>query len=166
VSGSGRNEGLVNTKSLGFAIAVCVAGMISEAALAGKGANTVMRSLKQPAWALPAWAWYFIGMAYYAACFASLYRVNIGSGSGTRLLCLALLIIVMAANAAWNFIFFRRRDLRLSFYFFLPYTILVLVLVCALSRFDWVSAVIFAIYVMYLPCALVWSHRTWKLNGG
>jgi tryptophan-rich sensory protein len=157
----------VNTKSIAVAMAVCLAGMASEAALAGRAANAFMRSLKQPAWALPVWTWYFIGLVYYAACFASLYRlVNIGSRSGTRWLCLALLILVMTANATWNFIFFRLRDLGLSFYFFLPYTILVLLLVYSLSRLDWVSALIFAIYLMYLPYALIWSHRTWKLNGG
>jgi tryptophan-rich sensory protein len=139
--------------------------MISEAAFAGRAANVIMRSLKQPIWALPVWAWYFIGLAYYAACFASLYRIaNIVSASGARWLCLALLIAVMTANAAWNFIFFRRRNLGLSFYFFLPYTMLVAVLVYALSLLDWVSAMIFAIYLMYLPYALIWSHRTWKLN--
>jgi tryptophan-rich sensory protein len=146
-------------------MAVCVAGMISEAAFAGRAANPIMRSLKQPAWALPTLAWYFIGLAYYAACFASLYRVlNIGFGSWQRWLCLALVIAVMAANVAWNFIFFRCRDLRLSFFFFLPYTILVALLVYALSRFDRVSAMIFVIYLMYLPYAMIWSHRTWKLN--
>jgi tryptophan-rich sensory protein len=147
-------------------MAVCVAGMASEVAFAGRAANSIMRSLKQPIWALPVWAWYFIGLAYYAACFAGLYRVmTIVSASETRWFCLSLVIVVMTANAAWNFIFFRRRDLRLSFYFFLPYTILVAVLVYALSRLDWVSAMIFAIYFMYLPYALIWSHRTWKLNG-
>jgi tryptophan-rich sensory protein len=157
----------VNTKSLGFAMAVCAAGMASEAALAGRAANAIMRSLKQPTWALPPWVWYFIGLAYYAACFASLYRlVNILSLSGTGWFCLALVVAVMSANAAWNFIFFRRRDLGLSFYFFLPYTILVIVLVYALSRLEWVSAVLFAIYLMYLPYALIWSHRIWKLNQG
>jgi tryptophan-rich sensory protein len=157
----------VNTEGLGFAMAVCAAGMASEAALAGRAANAIMRSLKQPTWALPPWAWYFIGLAYYAACFASLYRVENGDfSSGARWSCLALVIAVMTANAAWNFIFFRRRNLRLSFYFFLPYTILVVVLVCALSRLDWVGAVIFAIYLVYLPYALIWSHRIWKLNQG
>jgi tryptophan-rich sensory protein len=154
-------------KSFGFAMAVCGAGMISEAALAGKAANKIMRSLKQPIWALPVWAWYLIGLAYYGACFASLYRlVNIVSASGTRWLCLALVIAVMTANAVWNFIFFRRGNLGLSFYFFLPYTFLVAVLVYALTRLDWVSAIVFAIYLMYLPYALIWSHRTWKLNQG
>lgn len=154
-------------KGLSFAVAVCVAGVAAEAVLAGKDANAIMRSLKQPAWALPSWAWYFVGAAYYTDCFASLYRLrDASSATGMRSLGLGLVIAVMAANVGWNFIFFRRRDLGLSFWFFLPYTLLVLGLVYTLSRVDLVSATIFMIYLLYLPYALAWSYRTWKLNGG
>jgi benzodiazapine receptor len=151
--------------NLGFAIAVCVAGMAGEAALAGKDANAMMKALKQPAWALPTWAWYFIGFAYYAACFVTLYRLrNSGLIIPMQSLALALVIAVMIANAAWNFIFFRRRNFGLSFWFFLPYTTLVMALIYTLSRIDSLSATIFAAYLMYLPYALAWSHSTWKLN--
>lgn len=152
--------------SLSFAAAVCLAGMVAEAALAGKNANAMMRSLKQPAWALPTWVWYFVGAVYYATCFTSLYRLkNAGSRAEMQSLSLALIIAVMIANAVWNFIFFRRKDFGLSFWFFLPYTITVVALVYTLSRIDFLSAMIFVIYLLYLPYALVWSHRIWKLNG-
>ena len=154
-------------KGLSFAVAVCVAGIAAEAALAGKDAHAIMRSLKQPSWALPPWAWYFIGAAYYTACFASLYRLrDANSATGMRSLSLGLVIAVMAANAAWNFIFFRRRNLGLSFWFFFPYMVLVVGLEYTLSRIDLVSAMIFVIYLLYLPYALAWSYRIWKLNGG
>jgi tryptophan-rich sensory protein len=152
-------------KSFIFTMAVCLAGMASEAVLAGKDANTIMKSLKQPPWALPTWAWYFVGVAYYAGCFVSLYRLS-SADSATRMrsAALALVLAVMAANAGWNFIFFRRRDLALSFWFFLPYTLLVLALVYTLSRINPASAAIFVVYLLYLPYALIWSYRTWKLN--
>jgi tryptophan-rich sensory protein len=151
--------------SLSFAISVCVVSMGAEGVLAGKNANAIMRSLKQPAWALPSWAWYIVASAYYVACFVSLYRLrNTHSDAGVRLLGLILTVAVMTVNAAWNFIFFRRKDFALSFRLFLPYTILVLALVCTLSRIDLLSATLFTIYLLYLPYALAWSHRTWKLN--
>jgi tryptophan-rich sensory protein len=82
-----------------------------------------------------------------------------------RSLGLTLTMVMMAGNVAWNFLFFRRRDLGLSFWFFLPYTALMLVLLYALSQIDLVSAGIFLIYFLYLPYALAWGYRIWKLNG-
>ncbi len=154
------------TSGIGFAVAVCLAGMAAEAALAGRNPGAMLKSLKQPSWALPSWAWYLVGAAYYAACFVSLYRLkNASSAAEMRSLGLTLIIAVMTANTAWNFIFFRWKDFGLSFWFFLPYTALVLALVYTLSRIDLASATIFVIYLLYLPYALAWSHRTWRLNG-
>jgi hypothetical protein len=59
----------VNLKSLTVAGAICAAGIVGEAVLAGKKSNAILRSLKQPTWALPVWAWYLIGVAYYGRVF-------------------------------------------------------------------------------------------------
>jgi tryptophan-rich sensory protein len=156
----------VNIKSLTLAGLICAVSIVGEAILAGKDSNAILRSLKQPTWALPAWAWYLVGLAYYGACFLCLYRLSDAPPSTRmRFLGLTLTIVMMSGNVAWNFIFFRRRDLELSFWFFLPYSILILVLLYALSQIDRVSAEIFLIYFLYLPYALAWSYRTWKLNG-
>jgi tryptophan-rich sensory protein len=145
-------------------IVLCVAEVASEAALAGRNATAFMKSLKQPTWALPSRAWYFVGIAYYAGCFVSLYRLANSPPAKGRSSALALVIAVMSCNSAWNFIFFRRRDFALSFWFFLPYTILVLALVFNLSRVSVVGTAIFVVYLLYLLYALAWSYYTWKLN--
>jgi tryptophan-rich sensory protein len=152
-------------QSLVFAGAVCVVAMAGEAVLAGKCANATMRSLNRPSWALSTWAWYLIGLAYYAACFLTLYRVSRSDpANAMRSLSLALVIGVMTANVSWNFLFFRRRNFGISFWFFVPYALLVIALVSTLTQVDMLSAFAFCIYVLYLPYALIWTFRIWKLN--
>ena len=132
-----------------------------EAICAGRSPASYVKSLRQPGWALPMVAWYLVGIVYYVACFAAIYRVT---RSESRTLALALIAIVMTSNAAWNLIFFRRRNLKAAVLFYLPYSALVILLICVLWRADAVAAGLFIAYAAYLLYALAWSYRVWKLN--
>lgn len=70
----------------------------------------------------------------------------------------------MAANAVWGFVFFRLKDLRMSFLAFLPYGLLGVALALVLVVVDPTSAVVFIPYVAYLGYAVWWSYRLWILN--
>ena len=70
----------------------------------------------------------------------------------------------MLANAGWNLVFFRLRALRWSFWFYVPYILLVIALIWVLWSVDKVSATLLFIYTAYLPYALVWSYFVLKLN--
>jgi tryptophan-rich sensory protein len=108
--------------------------------------------------------WYLIGVGYYDTCFLTLYRIA-QRGSSVRSPAFWLLVTVMASNAAWNWLFFRRRDFRLSFFFFVPYSALVAAFLSTLvQRGDWLPAALWAIYTLYLLYALAWAFRVWKLN--
>ena len=109
------------------------------------------------------WVWSLIGLAYYAACFLGMYRLLRFRPPYWQLAC-GLIVVVLAGNAAWNYIFFRRRDLRLSFCFLIPYALVVAVLIGTLFLLDARSAIAFAAYGGYLPYAAWFSYRTWKLN--
>ena len=139
-----------------------ILGVMSEAICTGKGPIGVMRRLHQPRWALPIAAWYVVGVLYYAMCFAVVYRME---KSGTAWSApLTLIGAMMLANGAWNFIFFRLRALRWSFWFYAPYSLLVTALICALWLVDRVSATLLIVYSAYLPYALAWSYAVLKLN--
>ena len=99
-------------------------------------------------------------LCQYAACFFAVYRL---SRHGARL-ALALLLVVMAANSFWNYLYFRRRDLRLVFQYSAVYAVVVVFLLVALLRADLPAALPFVLYAAYLPYALVLFYRTWKLN--
>ncbi len=143
---------------------ICLAAIVAEGLLSGD-ASKALRSIKQPSWALPLPAWIVIGLIYYAASFAALFRLLAGGLERPfAAAAFAALIAVLAANAAFNWIFFKRRDFRASFYYYFPYLALVATLIALLMQVDTLAAAMFLAYACYLPYALAWSYRVWKLN--
>jgi len=144
---------------------ICVAAAGAEGLCAGSGVSQFMKELKQPRWSPPLWAWYLVGLAYYVACFVALHRVlKTGLQEAAPRVALILLLALMAGNAGWNWIFFRRKNLRLSFWFFVPYSLLAGAVLWSLMQADALAAGVFALYVAYFPYALAWGYGVWKLN--
>lgn len=75
-----------------------------------------------------------------------------------------LLLLLMALNAGWNWLFFRRRNLRAAALFYVPYCAIVAALAIVLFRADRIAGLVFAAYVLYLPYGIAWTYRIWKLN--
>ncbi len=151
--------------SLLIAGLICVAAAGTEGLCAGAGVSQFMKGLQQPRWSLPMWAWYLVGLAYYVACFVALYRVlGLGLEEFLPRITFILLLALMAGNAGWNWIFFRQKNLRLSFQSFVPYGLLAVVLLWSLMQVDALAAGVFALYVAYFPYALAWGYQVWKLN--
>ena len=148
-----------------LALFVCVAAAVLEGVLVGNGARQRLAELRMPAYSPPFLLWLVIGAAYYVICFIVL-RHLLASGSFTPLLlnALALLIFVLLANALWSVVFFRWRDLRISFLAFIPYFILVAALVGLLVPTYWFGAVLLMCYCIYLLYATWWGYRLWLLN--
>lgn len=145
--------------------AICLGAILAETLAAGRRPSAVIASLKQPRWALPMQAWYVVGVAYYGVCFVTLYRVmQGGTVRGLRFFALGLTVAVMGLNAVWNWVFFRRRDLGLSFRLFIPYSALVVLLLGVLIYVDLVSAALFGMYLVYFSYAIVWAYQVWRLN--
>ena len=109
------------------------------------------------------WLWVVIGVAYYAICGAILFRLFTLS-TRTAQVAVALVCALLGANAFWNYLFFRARNLRSSFRFSLAYTVLAVIVLGLLVVVDRVSAYIFLPYVGYLAYANVFQYRLWQLN--
>jgi tryptophan-rich sensory protein len=105
-----------------------------------------------------------IGGLFYLICFTVLYRLFRLPPSGSRDAALALLVGMMLINAIWNYVFFRKRDLYLSFFAFLPYGILAIVLFVLTLRLDRLAAWVVLPYVLYLGYAAAWGYGLWKRN--
>jgi len=129
----------------------------------GRQGPAFLKSLRQPRFAPKLWIWSLIGLAYYAACFFAMYRL-LSLRPAHWSLALALILVVLTANAAWNYVFFRLRDLRASFWFLMPYAVVVATLIAVLAGADFYSAIAFAGYGGYLMYAAWFSYQTWKLN--
>ena len=73
---------------------------------------------------------------------------------------------VADCNVSWNWIFFRKKDLWLSFVFFVLYLLLAFALAGVLHRIRNPFSGWYALYLAYLVYATWWGYRVWRLNRG
>lgn len=150
-----------------LALILCGAAAAAEGALAGRGVRARFAELRQPPYSPSLTVWFAIGMAYYVICFVLLLRLLASRLPSTaHRAAFGLLIALMVANAAWGWLFFRRKDLRASFLAFIPYGLGAAALAILLLSIDRTSAAVLAPYLFYLGYALWWSQRLWVLNRG
>jgi translocator protein len=146
-------------------LAICVVSAILEGLMAGGNVKQYFARLQQPRYAVSLKAWYAIGALYYVVCGVVLYRMlRHPENTDIRIIAFALIVAMMSANAVWNYIFFRARNLFISFLAFGPYIVVTLSLIFALSRFDQIAASLICLYLLYLVYAITWSYRLWNLN--
>lgn len=148
-----------------LSVIICVAAAILEGALAGKGARQRLAQLRMPPYSPPFAIWLVIGFFFYAMFFVILRHVlSIGLVSPSQVFALVLTIVLLLANALWSVLFFRWRDLRASFIAFVPYAVLVAVLVILLTRTYPLGAILLSVYCIYLIYATRWGYHLWRLN--
>lgn len=148
-----------------FSLGICVISAILEGLFAGKNVKAFFEKLKFPAYSAPLWVWYIIGGFYYAIFFFLLYRILRYDADATlKYLSLALVLVMMAVNAGWNYVFFRKQDMFLSFIPFVFYPFLAIALFITLLQFDTAAAYALGAYLVYLLYAVRWSYGLWKLN--
>jgi tryptophan-rich sensory protein len=140
---------------------------LCEGIMSGMGIKARFAELRLPNSAPPLWAWSVLGGAYYVLFFfllrSVLARPSIPLWTSVTLTLTAVLLI---ANASWNWIFFRKKDLWLSFLFFMPYLLLAFTLAGVLHRIRSPISGWYALYLAYLAYATWWGYRVWRLNGG
>lgn len=74
---------------------------------------------------------------------------------------------MLLINAAWNYFFFRSRNLLHCFLLSLPYSVIAVALFVLLAwKIDREAAWWILPYLPYLCYANVWGYRTWRLNTG
>jgi tryptophan-rich sensory protein len=71
---------------------------------------------------------------------------------------------MMLMNALWNYVFFRVRDLFLSFVTCLPYGLMAVALLALTLKLDRLAAFALLPYILYLGYAGAWGYRLWRLN--
>lgn len=146
-------------------LAICAASAALEGLFAGRGVRRRFTELRLPPYSPPLRVWIGIGLLYYAACFVVLCRLlSSGFGSSLRTVEFVLLMVLMSVNVLWNYMFFRRKDVRASFLAGLPYGLVALALAAVLFQLDPVASWVFLPYVVYLGYATWWGYRLWRLN--
>lgn len=153
------------TSAILTALGICTIAVTLEGLAAGKDVKSYFAKLRRPAYSPPLWVWYIIGVLYYAICFFILYRLLRHSGDAVlKQVALTLIVVLMAANVLWNYVFFRARNLRLSFAANVPYLGLAVGLSTCLAQIDQAAAWSLAPYLIYQGYALWWGYSLWKIN--
>jgi tryptophan-rich sensory protein len=156
---------MINSYALLIAIGVCVMAAALEGACAGGNVKSYFATLRSPAFSAPLWAWYIIGIVYYATFFFILYRILIlDTDSVLRPMTLGLIVFMMAANALWNYVFFRARKLFLAFVAGSAAPVFDTALFICLLQLDKVAAWSLVPYLLYRVYAVYWGYALWKLN--
>jgi tryptophan-rich sensory protein len=147
------------------ALLACGAAAICEGIMSGTRIKSRFAELRLPKGAPPLWAWGIIGGAYYVLFFFLLKSILAGTSiSFWTSVTLTLMAALLIANAGWNWLFFRKKDLWLSFVFFVPYLLMALTLAGVLRHIRNPLSGWYTLYPAYLAYATWWGCRVWRLN--
>jgi tryptophan-rich sensory protein len=135
-----------------------------EGLLAGRGVKRWLAQLRQPPYSPSFPVWVSIGLCYYLICFVILSRLLSKSPSPLWWATFGLIVVLLIANAVWNLVFFRLKNLDASAVLMLAYLALALVLAVLLGLLDRVSGWMFLPYLIYLFYATWWLLSLRKLN--
>jgi tryptophan-rich sensory protein len=147
-----------------IATIICVIAAAAEGVLAGSGVRQRFQELRLPAAAPPIWLWVLIGAAYYVIVFTLLVRLQIVERTNAPRASFVILIVILSANAIWNYVFFRAKNLAGTLALSVGYSVCVLVLQVLLAVSDRVSAAVLLPYTLYLGYANWLQYELWRLN--
>jgi tryptophan-rich sensory protein len=148
-----------------WALAGCIAAALLEGFLSGTRIRHRFDELRIPRFAPPLWVWSIIGAAYYVFFFFLLRSlIDRPPTPFWTLTALILTAGLLFSNACWNWIFFRKKNLTLSWVFFAPYMILAFLLAAVLLRLRSPMLGWYALYLVYLVYAAYWGNSVWRLN--
>lgn len=148
-----------------WALGACLTAAVLEGVMSGTRVKQRFAELTLPPPAFPLWAWSIIGVGYYILFFFVLnYLLGSAPTPGWTPAAIALVAVLLVANAVWNFVFFRIKNVWLSFVFFAPYVFAALLLALVLLRLHSPLLPWYLIYAAYLGYATWWGYSVWRLN--
>jgi hypothetical protein len=108
-----------------------------------------------------------VGAAYYVLFFLLMRSVLLRPAIPVwTSVTISLVVLLLTANASWNWVFFRKKDLWLSFVCFAPYWLLSMMLEGVLYRIHSPLVGWYSLYPAYLLYASWWGYQVWRLNSG
>lgn len=153
------------TLALLTSLSVCVIAAILEGLCAGKNVKSYFAELKFPRYSAPLWIWYIIGGVYYVIFFFVIFHLlRLEMDSILKTATLALILFMMLANAMWNYVFFRLRNLFAGFISGSLAPILDVALFICLITLDKTAALALVPYLIYRLYAVWWGYGLWKVN--
>ena len=147
------------------AITMCVLFALFGGALVGESLGTWYAALEKPWFLVPLWVFYIVGFVYYVLFATVLYRilVHVNDRRG-RVTTLALTIIVLFLNELWNYGFFGLESTLVGFLGIAVFLVPLTALVLALRNYERFSAILVAVYWIWVLYDLAWTFELWRLN--
>lgn len=148
-----------------WAIAICAAAAVLEGACSGSGVRRRFAELSLPKYSPPLWAWALIGAGFYIIHLIVLHALLAGSSASGIVSTAAVAVgVLLAANAAWNYVFFSKKSLTGTLILTVPYVALTV----AIGTLLWVVArgvaALYLLYLLYLPYMVWWTYAIWRRN--
>ncbi len=108
---------------------------------------------------------YIVGFVYYVLFATVLYRilVHVGDRRG-RANSLVLTIVVLFLNELWNYGFFGLESTLVGFLGIVVFLVPLTTLVVALRNYERFSAMLVAVYWIWVLYDLAWTYELWRLN--
>ena len=148
-----------------ISLSSCALAATLEGLCAGKNVKSYFAELKFPPYSAPLWIWYIIGAAYYAIFFFVIFHLlRLENDSLLKTATIALVLFMMVANALWNYLFFRAKNLFASFISGGLAPILDITLFICLIKLDKTAAWALVPYLIYRLYAVWWGYGLWKMN--
>jgi tryptophan-rich sensory protein len=152
--------------ALAVAVALPIGMAVLGTVLAGSALKDWFAQLKTPRWQLPLWAFIGAGAVGYVLDAVILYRLlTVVHDADGRVVALAALVVVMLYNELWNYAFIGQRSTYAGWVGVLAFLAPLAVLQVALAVYDRPSALLLAVYVVWvLAYDVPWSYTLWRLN--
>ena len=140
--------------------AVTVIAAVLGNLLIPKPALDWFRDLSWPRWMVPYSAFIGVGVTYYLVMATVLYRaLDRGDTSAA-----VWAIVVIAANEAWNAVFFGLRSTLGGFLGILAFAVPLTVLLSAVEE-DGLSFALLVAYAAWVVYDVAWTFVLWRTNG-
>jgi tryptophan-rich sensory protein len=148
-----------------WAIAICAAAALLEGACSGSDVKRRFAELSLPKYSPPLWAWALIGAGFYIIHLIVLHALLAGSSASAMASTAVFAVaVLLTANAAWNYLFFRKHSLAGTVILNVPY----IALAAAIGTLLWLVArgvaTLYLLYLLYLPYMAWWTYAVWRHN--
>lgn len=149
-----------------LAVTTCVLFAVFGTTLVGDSLGTWYDTLDKPSFLVPLWVFYIVGAVYYVLFATVLYRILVYvDDRGGRAAALALTICVLFLNELWNYGFFGLQSTLVGFLGIAVFLVPLTALLLELRKHERFSAVLVAVYWIWVLYDLAWTFELWRLNG-
>jgi tryptophan-rich sensory protein len=146
-------------------VLTCLAMAVLGTVLAGDGLETWYADLEKPAFLVPLWGFYVVGVLYYLLFGVVIYRIAayIDEAAVRRRL-LVLTVAVMLLNELWNFAFLGMQSTLAGFVGIVIFLVPLLILIVRLVPEDRIGGGLLVGYSVWVAYDIAWTYALWQLN--